>query len=191
MATLHSMSEPLYEEDIWTYQDYLELPNDGKIYEIIGGTLLMAPAPTTKHQKVSRNLEFFIWDYVRKNRLGEIYDAPIDVIFDKLNVVQPDLVYVARKRAHIIKEKGIFGAPDLIVEILSPHNAEVDIKRKKQLYEHFFVREYWLVDPDKKEVEVYTIEGGRYGLKGAYCEQESIESSQIAGLMVPFGEVFC
>ncbi len=144
MATQQSRGEPLYEEDIWTYQDYLELPSDGKIYEIIGGTLLMAPAPATKHQKVSRNLEVLIWDYVRKNKLGEIYDAPIDVIFDRLNIVEPDLVYISQERTNIIKEKGIFGAPDLVVEILSPHNANVDIKKKKQLYEHFAVREYWV-----------------------------------------------
>jgi Uma2 family endonuclease len=190
MATLQSRGEPLYEEDIWTYEDYLELPSDGKIYEIIGGTLLMAPAPATKHQKVSRNLEFLIWDYVRRNKLGDVYNAPIDVIFDRLNVVEPDLVYISQERTNIIKEKGIFGAPDLIVEILSPHNADVDIKRKKQLYEHFAVREYWVVDPDKKKVEIYIMQGGNYELKGTYLEQDSIESGQIEGLKVPLEEVF-
>ena len=189
MATLQSSGEP-FEEDIWTYQDFLELPSDGKIYEIIGGTLLMAPAPATSHQNVSRNLEFLIWDYVRRNKLGEIYDAPIDVIFDRLNVVEPDLVYITQERINIIKEKGIFGAPDLIIEILSPHNADVDIKRKKQLYEHFAVREYWIVDPDKKQAEVYIMQGGTYELKGTYLEQDSVESRQIAGLKVPLGEVF-
>ncbi|MCL6583241.1 MAG: Uma2 family endonuclease [bacterium] len=190
MATIPNKSEPLYEDDIWTYEDYLNLPSDGKIYEIIGGGLVMSPAPSPKHQKISRNLALYIWNYVRKNKLGEVYYAPIDLILDRLNVVQPDLVYVARKRCEIIKENGIFGVPDLIVEILSPHNAEVDIKKKKQLYEHFAVREYWIVNPEIKKVEVYIMQGGGYKHQGTYLEQDSLESRQIEGLKVPLSEVF-
>ena len=134
MAMRQHSREARSEEDIWTYRDYLDLPIDGKTYEIIGGNLSMAPAPRIRHQKVSRNLELSIWEYVRKNELGEVYYAPINVIFDELNVVQPDLIYISRERARIIKEEGIFGASDLIIEILSPQNVGADMKRKKQLY---------------------------------------------------------
>jgi len=190
MAIIQSSSDLRYEEDIWTYQDYLELPSDGKIYEIIGGKLFMTPAPTPKHQKISRNIEILMWDYVRKNKLGEVYYAPIDVTFDELNTVQPDLLYISRERSHIIKEKGIFGAPDLIVEILSPHSINTDVKRKKQIYERFAVKEYWIVDTDEKKVEIYIMQGGKYELKGIYLGQDIIESWQIEDLKISLEEIF-
>lgn len=177
-------------EEVWTYQEYLDLPEDGKRYEILKGRLEMAPAPSTRHQDISRNLEIILWDYVRKHNLGKVYYAPVDVIFDQVNVVQPDLVYISREREEIIKEAGIFGAPDLIIEIQSPSTGHVDAKRKSDIYWRFGVKEYWIVEPMEKKVEVYLLKGGRYNLEGVYTEQDTVECRAIKGLLVPLAEVF-
>lgn len=177
-------------EDIWTYQEYLELPDDGKRYEILNGRLEMTPAPSTRHQAVSRNLEMILWNFVRKNNLGEVFDAPMDVVFDQVNVVQPDILFVSRERQELIKKEGIFGAPDLVVEIQSPGTLHVDAKRKKGMYERFGVREYWIVDPGEKKVEVYLLTGGKYVQGGIYTEKDTVECASIPGLSVPLAEVF-
>lgn len=176
--------------EVWTYQEYLELPEDGKRYEILKGRLEMTPAPSTKHQDVSRNLEIILWDYVRKHDLGKIYDAPVDVIFDQVNVVQPDLIYISKERQELIKDAGIFGSPDLIIEIQSPSTLHVDAKRKKEIYERFGVREYWIVDPSEKKAEVFILKGGGYILEGIYTENDTIKCKTIKELSVSLVEVF-
>ena len=185
-----SYKEEMRSEDVWSYQEYLELPDDGKRYEILKGRLEMTPAPSTRHQDISRNLGTILWDYVRRHDLGKVYYAPVDVIFNQVNVVQPDLIYVSKERSELIKDAGVFGAPDMIIEIQSPGTLHVDAKRKKEIYERFGVREYWIVDPGEKRVEVFLLHGGRYCLKGVFTEQDNIECSTIKGLSVPLSEVF-
>jgi len=176
--------------EIWTYEDYRELPDDGKIYQVIGGKLLMAPAPSTRHQDISRNLAFIIWSFVKDHNLGEIYYAPIDVVFSSVNVVQPDIVFIAKDKLRIIKEKGIFGAPDWIIEIVSSSTSKIDIKLKKDLYERFGVREYWIVYPEEKKIEVYLLEGGNYKFKGIFLKNDTLQVSAIEGLKINLKEVF-
>jgi len=103
-----------------TYEDYLELPEDGRRYEILDGELAVTPAPTTRHQHVSAALVQLLREYVHGNGLGRIFHAPIDIILADDCVVQPDLVYVSAKRRRIIKLRAIEGHPDLVIEILSP-----------------------------------------------------------------------
>ena len=177
-------------EDIWTYQDYLHLPDDGKTYQIIGGELIMAPAPSLSHQGVSRNLEFIIWNFVKRHNLGEVFDAPVDVIFSQVNVAQPDIVYISSSRLNKLKEKGVFGAPDWVIEILSPSTSDMDLRLKHQLYQRFGVREYWIVDPTEKQVEVYLLQGGGYILKGLFLEKDTVEVETIKGLKISLEEVF-
>jgi len=135
-------------------------------------------------------LEIILWDYVRKHDLGKVYDAPIDVIFDQVNVVQPDLIYISKERQELIKDAGIFGAPDLIIEIQSPGTLHVDAKRKKEIYERFGVREYWIVDPSEKKAEVFILKGGGYILEGIYTESDTIKCKTIKELSVSLVEVF-
>ena len=177
-------------QEVWTYEDYRELPNDQKIYQVIGGKLLMVPAPSTRHQNVSRNLEFIIWSFVKDHNLGVVYDAPIDVVFSSTDVVQPDIVFIARNRLAIVKEKGIFGAPDWVIEIVSPSTSKIDIKLKKDLYERFGVREYWIVFPEDERVEVYLLEGGNYKLRGVFLKHDALQVSTIEKLKVNLEEVF-
>ena len=101
----------------FTYQDYLLFPNDGKRYELIAGDRYVTPAPRIRHQKISTNLQGFLFDFVKKNNNGLVLSAPTDVVFSDMDVVQPDLLFVSRDRASIITEDNIQGAPDLVVEI--------------------------------------------------------------------------
>jgi Uma2 family endonuclease len=152
----------------YNYEDYLHLPDDGKIYQIVGGKLYRMPAPVPYHQKVSRNIEFILYSFVKENDLGEVFDAPCDVVLSEENVVQPDILFITKEREYIIGDKNIRGAPDLIVEILSPRSDYLDRKVKVELYEEYGVKEYWLVDTDRKEVEVLTHTKEGYKSRGAF-----------------------
>ena len=110
----------------WTYEDYLAFPEDGKRYEIIEGDCFMSPAPTTKHQRISRRLLYVLEDYFLRTKLGEVFDAPTDVILSDINIVQPDLLVVLAARTSIITDANIQGAPDLVIEILSETTRKMD-----------------------------------------------------------------
>jgi Uma2 family endonuclease len=141
-----------------TYDDYRHLPDDGKQYQVIGGNLYMAPAPTTTHQRILRNLSRILDKYVTEKEAGEVLFAPVDVVLSMTDVVQPDLVFVAANRRNIITKKNIVAAPDLVVEILSEYTETIDRKEKKVLYEHHGVKEYWLIAPGERRIEQYSLE---------------------------------
>jgi len=186
------MKVPLIDvsQNIWTYEDYRELPNDGKTYQVIGGKLFMTPSPSTRHQDICGNLGFIIRNFVKEHDLGKVYNAPIDVVFSSVNVVQPDIVFISKNRLRIIKEKGIFGAPDWIMEIISPSTDKIDVKLKRDLYECFAVKEYWIIYPDDERIEVYLLKEGKYRLKGTFSKNETLKSEIIQGLEVRLREVF-
>ena len=100
--------------------EYLELPNDGKRYEILDGDLYATPAPVTRHQRISKKLQTALILALEETGLGEVYDAPIDVLFDEHSIAQPDIIFIRAERLKIIGEKRIEGPPDLVVEIFSP-----------------------------------------------------------------------
>jgi len=137
----------------FTYRDYLQLPDD-KRYELVEGELFLVPSPNLNHQRISRQLEMALWLYASRHALGEIFYAPCDVVFSEINVVQPDLLFVSTERMGILTEANIQGAPDLVVEILSPSTGQRDLGIKRSLYAKYGVAEYWIVDPDNKTVEV-------------------------------------
>src|SRR5438067_12573258 len=109
-----------------TVEDYLSLPEGGPRYELIEGELLMAPAPNRYHQDISRNLTLILGEYLRKKRIGKIYNAPFDVFLGEINVVQPDIIFVSKKHARILTDAGAEGAPEFVVEILSPSTLRRD-----------------------------------------------------------------
>src|ERR1019366_2754225 len=131
-----------------TYDLYRLLPEDGKRYELIDGELLMTPAPSPKHQRIVRRLGFQLSSYVEANGLGEVFIAPVDVVFEEHVVVEPDILFVSRERRGMVREEAIHGAPDVVVEILSPSSFYHDLRRKMGLYSQFGVQEYWIVDPE-------------------------------------------
>jgi Uma2 family endonuclease len=175
---------------IYTYRDYLDLPEEGKRYEIINGELIMAPAPRIIHQEVGLRLKMRFFNFNQKKQYGKIFDSPIDVKLSETNLVQPDILYVAKERFSIIKETHINGAPDLIVEILSPSTAEYDLLDKKEIYAQFGVQEYWLVDPTKQWIEVYLNRNNRFELKQRVENQGIAESQVLPGLKVKLEEIF-
>ncbi|MBI3354322.1 MAG: Uma2 family endonuclease [Nitrospirae bacterium] len=173
----------------YTYNDYL-LIEDEKRYEVMKGELIMVPAPFTIHQRILNNLSFFINKYVRDKKLGEVLVAPTDVVFADDVVVQPDILFISNKRLDIIKEAAIIGSPDLVVEIVSPSSASYDTIEKREVYEKYGVKEYWLVFPQEKAVEVLAIENGIYKELCKARKTGIVKSNVIEGLIVEIKEVF-
>ncbi len=171
-----------------TYADYEKIPDDGHRHEIIEGEEYMTPAPEVPHQRVSRKLERVLDEHVTKHSLGEIFHAPIDVVLSDEDVVQPDIIFISTARSASITRKNIRGAPDLVVEILSPSTAAVDRGPKRALYERAGVTEYWLVDPDVRTVEVRELGSPRR--VRIYKDDQSFESAVLPGLVVRLAEIF-
>ncbi len=139
----------------FTYEDFLNFPNDGKRHEIIDGDHYVTPSPNTKHQTVSLNLTVLVATYLKHHPIGAVFTAPFDVVFSDFSVVEPDLLYISRERANILTDQHVRGAPDLVVEILSPGTRKTDEVTKRKLYERFDVQEYWVVDPELETIKVY------------------------------------
>ena len=175
---------------VYTYDDYLTLPDDGKRYEIIEGELYMTPAPITLHQLVSGRLFRIIDDFVRKYDLGQALYAPVDVVLSMTDVVEPDIVFVAKERFHIIAKKNIVAAPDLVIEILSESSANTDRTTKKALYEKYGVKEYWIVDPDEQTVELFVRKENEFSRVGVFAGNQTVESQLLEGLKIKVREVF-
>ena len=151
-----------------TVHEYELMPTNGNVLQLIDGDFIMTPAPLLKHQEVSRNIQEYFLDYLKKYPVGKILDAPVDYHIDKYNVVQPDLAYIAKDRYSILFEKGIKDAPDLIVEILSPHTQKMDREAKKELYWKVGVKEYWIVDIDHESIEVFHYSSETFQLEKIY-----------------------
>jgi Uma2 family endonuclease len=175
--------------EMFTYQDYLHLPDDGRRYQIIDGELHMVPAPVPYHQMISMNIERILYDYTKKHG-GKVLHAPCDVVLTNIDVVQPDIFFTSEDRLDIIKEKNIQGAPDLVVEILSSYSGKIDKISKTRLYARFEVKEYWIVDPDKKEVTVLRLKGQAYKSQGDFGIKDFFESKLLKGLIVKVSEIF-
>lgn len=173
----------------FNYRDYCLLPED-KRYELIDGELYMAPAPSIRHQTILRSLESLIWPFVRDNRLGQVYFAPVDVILSDEDVVQPDLLFVAQSRRGIISERGCEGPPDLVVEVLSPSTQGRDRELKRKVYARYGVREYWLVDPEAGTIQVMGLEAEDFGSRGVYGQGTEVRSQVIPGLTLLVSQVF-
>lgn len=175
---------------LFTYDDYLTLPNDGKRYEIIEGELFMTPAPEIEHQRVSRKLERLIDEYVTANNLGEVFDAPVDLILSMTDVVQPDIVFISAERSHTITKKNIIAAPDLVVEILSESTSKVDRTKKKLLYEKSGVKEYWIADPDNQTVEQFILVEKEFTEGRMHGKGDFVQSNILKGLRFEVSVVF-
>lgn len=172
-----------------TYVDYLKM-DDNNRYEILHGELYMVPAPSTDHQGVSRNLEFLIWNFVKEKGLGTVFDAPVDVVFDDDEVLQPDIIFIASERQGIISKNAIQGSPDLVVEIVSPGSAFYDTVEKKEIYRRYGVKEYWLLFPAEKGIEVLALENGEYL---EFCKSRgegTVKSKILKGLEIDSKDIF-
>ncbi len=176
-------------KDKLTYADYMKTPDDER-YELLNGELIMSPSPKEIHQYISGNLYFVLGAFVRERSLGRGYFSPFDVVLSDTNVVQPDLLFVSTERAAIITADNVQGAPDLVVEILSPATAERDRTIKLDLYAQHGVKEYWIVDPDDKTITVLMRGESRFEVDGIYGEGQSLRSPTLEGFSVALEEVF-
>ena len=148
------------------------------------------PAPTPHQQDILLKLGILLYEFVEEYRLGKIYCAPCDVILSQEDIVQPDIFFIAKERKHIITERNIQGALDLVVEILSPFTTKLDRTLKTGIYQSFGVKEYWLVDPERREIEILTHKEDKYESLGVYGADQSFESSSLKGLRVKPWEIF-
>lgn len=175
-----------------TYADYLRMPDDGKRYEIIDGELALTPAPLIRHQAVSGNLLFTLYAHVKKHDLGQVYNAPVDVVLSSTDVVQPDLVFVSTSRMGIVTERAVQGPPDLVVEILSPSNKKRDNVLKTQLYAHYRVPNYWIVDPAAASLRELVLRDDqtKYALRGTHLRPEHFVSAVFPKLRIHLTALF-
>ncbi len=150
----------------------------------------MTPAPTPYHQRILRKIGYALVTFIEAKGLGEILYAPIDVYLSETETYQPDIIFISKERAGIIGEKKIEGAPDLVVEILSPATAYYDLRQKMHVYEGFGVREYWIVDPIEKAVDIYENPGREFRLFGAARETGVIRSKLLSGFEIDLATIF-
>jgi Uma2 family endonuclease len=174
----------------FTYEDYKQLPDDQR-YEVLEGELVMTPAPKSLHQLILANLHLILGTFVREHGLGKLLFAPTDVVLSERNVVQPDLLFVASNRISIIDLQGaVHGAPDLVVEVLSPSTARRDLEIKMQIYSTYGVREYWIVDPEAGAIEVLTNQGPGLETWQRFPKDGTLTSPTFPALKLNVAQVF-
>ncbi|MGD9891777.1 MAG: Uma2 family endonuclease [Dehalococcoidia bacterium] len=150
-------------EDIW------DTPDDGNRYEVIDGALFMTPPPGWGHQRGLGRLYIRVGNHVYAHGLGEVVQAPIGVVLDDENGVEPDLVFVAKERMHIVAERGVFGAPDLVAEVLSPRTRSRDLGIKKRRYAAAGIPHYWVLDPRPHTLTAFRLGTGGYEEAGRFA----------------------
>ena len=172
----------------YTVADYMTTP-DGKSYQLLDGELILAPSPTDRHQAIIGVLFFLLYQYNLETGLGHVRMAPLDVRLSEYDLTQPDILFVSNDRASIITPQNIQGAPDLVVEILSPSTEMYDRGYKRTMYARNGVKEYWLVDPTAEVVEVLT-EGEEGFVEAAnYHRGQVLASPLLPGLTIDLNRV--
>ena len=181
----------------YTYADYIKWKFEERV-ELLKGKLFKMAAPSSNHQEISSNLHGFLWSFLRKNPC-KLYAAPFDVrlplpqskvIDDKVDtVIQPDLCVVCDLSK--ITKKGCTGAPDLVVEILSPGNSRREMRDKFDIYEEAGVLEYWVVDPERRSVSRHVLENGKFKVLLPYLmDNDILRSTLFEDLEIDLSEVF-
>lgn len=173
----------------FTVADYMTTPED-KRFQLLDGDMILAPAPTDKRQAIIVELMVALYHFVIHNSLGVVRLAPYDVVLSNYDVFQPDILFVSNERRNLITEANIQGAPDLVVEILSPSTEQYDRGYKQTLYGRHGVREYWIVDPAAETVEVLTESEEGLKLTSTYGLTDTLVSPLLPGLTVDLGQIF-
>jgi Uma2 family endonuclease len=173
-----------------TYDDLLQVPDDGQRYEIIGGELSVNPAPRRDHQEVVTSLDWILQRFLHASEFGRVYTHPVDVHLGRNDVVQPDLIVIQETRLDIYRPEGlVVEPPDIVVEILSPSSQQTDRVRKMALYARAGVPEYWIADPDNRTLTIHVLAGEEYTAVTPEADG-SLASRALRGLLVDPAEVF-
>jgi Uma2 family endonuclease len=182
----------------YSYADYLDWRFEERVELIWGKLTRLFPAPTVKHQKVSRSLLSYLWSNF-KSKQCQVFHAPFDVRLpdqkksakankDIVTVVQPDICVICDEKK--LDDRGCVGAPDWVIEILSPSTAKKDLKTKFDLYQQNQVPEYWIIHAGDQYVQAYTLEDGAYGEMRLYTEDDFAELPLFPGFKIPVNEIF-
>lgn len=173
----------------YTAKDY-QLLEEGAPFQLINSELVISPSPLYIHQQIVLNIALQIKLYLQSSGTGgEVVISPMDVKLDDINIFQPDILYISENRKHIIKER-IDGAPDLIIEVLSPTTAYYDLRQKKDIYEQYNVLEYIIIDPGQLNAESHVLENGRFTLKQKAQKTEKLNSNLLSGLVIDLQKIF-
>lgn len=175
-----------------TYDDLLAMPDDGLRHEIIDGVLYVSPSPSPPHQFTLGKLHQAIANYLDDHPLGEVYMAPLDVVFTRHDVVEPDLLFVTTDRLALLTDRNVSGAPDLAVEILSPSSRRMDLKLKRDLFERQGVGEYWVIDPIAGTIDVHPRDRNRLMKQPRLllANGDHLTSPVLPGFVVPLARLF-
>lgn len=174
----------------FTVDDYMSLPEHGPRYQLIDGELYMAPAPNRRHQFISGEIEYLLRKYLERKPIGVIYDAPFDVQLTDITVVQPDIAFFSKKRAAYLTEHGAEGAPELVVEILSPKTARLDVGVKREIYARTGVLELWIVEPDAEVVKVYRLQENSQNPAQTLSANQILSTPILPGLKIDLKRIF-
>jgi Uma2 family endonuclease len=169
--------------DIW------DAPDNDRRYEVIDGELHVSPPPDWMHQEQLSNLDFFVKNWVKTHHLGRIVNAPVGVVLDDENGLEPDLLFISHARAHIIHRRGVFGAPDLVVEVLSPSTEARDRGLKLRRYAASGVTHYWILDTEGPRIEERVLEDDGYRLVCTAGPGEVFRPTLFPGLEIPLDEI--
>jgi len=170
--------------------DIFDAPDDQYRYEVVDGDLYLTPAPSWGHQLSIGNLYSLLWNWIRERRLGYIVQAPLGVVLDNENGVQPDILYVSRERASIISQRGLEGAPDLVVESLSPSTEARDRGIKMRRYAAAGIPHYWLLDSQQETLEAYRLGPNGYDLAGIFARGASFRPDLFPGLEIAIDDLW-
>ena len=174
-----------------TYEDYIRLtPTESGGYELHNGKINVMPTPIPLHQEISFELSLLLGFFIKKNKLGKLYTAPMDVKFSTYDTFQPDLLFISEKNLHIIGEKKIEGAPDLVIEILSDGNTAKEMNYKKYVYESSGVREYWIINPTKQTLRQYENKENELFMINEFAINDILQSIVIQDFTFKISDIF-
>jgi len=184
--------ETLFAERKITVREFLERDDfePDFIYELINGEIVKKSSPHPKHQIVLGNLNEAVRKFVKDKKLGTVFFAPVDVFLDGENALVPDLIFISEAKKSIITGNGVEGAPDLVVEILSPGTAKYDRGDKMKVYKKHRIPEYWLVDPKLQSIEIYTFADNDYELKELVMDKGEAQSTVLQGFALDVEKIF-
>jgi hypothetical protein len=174
-----------------TYLDYVKLtPPDNGNFELLNGQIYFMSSPKPSHQRISLRLSYFLAACVIPNNLGEIFTAPMDVVFTEYDTFQPDLLFITKERLNIIGENKIEGSPDLVVEILSPSNDANEMSYKRHIYESKGLKEYWLINVEKQMLTLYKQIDNELRWQKDIQKNEVLKSEIIQGFELELSNIF-
>ena len=175
-----------------TYVDYCKIPDDGKRHEIIDGIHYVSPASRYIHQQIVANLVSLLNPWVQGHQLGIVLMAPFDIVLSEHDVVQPDVLFISNENRGILTDKNAQGAPDIAIEVTSPGTTNHDRETKFRIYEHYGVKEYWIVDPRTESVYVYRLVEEHYQEPQVLSNGQgsTLSSALLPELSIDLGDLF-